>query len=75
MTRVNPAEGSHNVADRDGFPIERVWAEAHPERFELHLRAEGKRPVVPALSGAASWRPVASGTPLARVFRQFFERT
>jgi hypothetical protein len=35
VTRVNPAEGSHNVADRDGFPIERVWAESHPERFEL----------------------------------------
>jgi hypothetical protein len=35
VTRVNPAEGSHNVADRDGFPIERGWAEAHPERFEL----------------------------------------
>ncbi len=35
VTRVNPAEGSHNVADRDGFPIERGWAESHPERFEL----------------------------------------
>ena len=35
VTRVNPAEGSHNVADRDGFPIERSWAELHPERFEL----------------------------------------
>ena len=35
VTRVNPAEGSHNVYDREGFPIERVWAEAHPERFEL----------------------------------------
>ncbi len=35
VTRVNPAEGSHNVADRDGFPIERGWAESHPERFEV----------------------------------------
>ncbi len=34
VTRVNPAEGSHNVADREGFPIERAWADAHPERFE-----------------------------------------
>ena len=31
VTRVNPAEGSHNVADRDLFPIERSWADAHPE--------------------------------------------
>jgi Dolichyl-phosphate-mannose-protein mannosyltransferase len=35
VTRVNPAEGSHNVADREGFPIERLWAESHPERFEV----------------------------------------
>jgi hypothetical protein len=35
VTRVNPAEGSHNVADREEFPIERLWADAHPERFEL----------------------------------------
>jgi Dolichyl-phosphate-mannose-protein mannosyltransferase len=34
VTRVNPREGSHNVADREGFPIERVWADLHPERFE-----------------------------------------
>ena len=34
VTRVNPAEGAHNVADPDNFPIERVWADAHPERFE-----------------------------------------
>lgn len=33
VTRVNPAEGPHNVADREGFPIERRWADAHPERF------------------------------------------
>jgi hypothetical protein len=34
VTRVNPAEGSHNVADPEGFPIERLWADSHPERFE-----------------------------------------
>jgi hypothetical protein len=34
VTRVNPAEGAHNVADREGFPIERVWADSHPDRFE-----------------------------------------
>jgi hypothetical protein len=34
VTRVNPAEGPHNVADADRFPIERGWAESHPELFE-----------------------------------------
>ena len=34
VTRVNPAEGPHNVADADRFPIERGWAESHPEFFE-----------------------------------------
>jgi hypothetical protein len=33
VTRVNPAEGPHNVADAEGFPIERRWADAHPDRF------------------------------------------
>lgn len=41
VTRVNPAEGAHNVADADGFPIERVWADLHPEHFEpLYGRRE-----------------------------------
>jgi hypothetical protein len=35
VTKVNPAEGPHNVADPEKFPIERRWAEAHPETFEL----------------------------------------
>ena len=35
VTRVNPEEGPHNVADAEGFPIERRWADAHPESFEL----------------------------------------
>lgn len=34
VTRVNPNEGAHNVADVEQFPIERQWAEAHPESFE-----------------------------------------
>ncbi len=34
-TRVNVGEGPHNVADAQGFPIERVWADARPDRFEL----------------------------------------
>ena len=35
VTRADPGEGPHNVADKEGFPIERVWADAHPEVFEL----------------------------------------
>ncbi len=35
VTRVNRGEGPHNVADNQGFPIERVWADAHPETFRL----------------------------------------
>lgn len=34
VTKVNPGEGPHNVADAEGFPIEKVWAELHPEQFE-----------------------------------------
>jgi hypothetical protein len=34
VTHVDPAEGAHNVADAAGFPIERQWADRHPERFE-----------------------------------------
>ena len=42
VTRVNPAEGAHNVADAEGFPIERRWADAHPERF-ARLYGEAER--------------------------------
>ena len=35
VTRANPADGRQNVADTEGFPIERRWAETHPERFVL----------------------------------------
>src|SRR5262249_23716954 len=34
VTRLDPAEGLHNIADSEGFPIERRWADSHPERFE-----------------------------------------
>jgi hypothetical protein len=34
VTRVNPSEGPHNVADSEGFPLERRWADSHPDRFE-----------------------------------------
>ena len=34
VTRVNPQEGAHNVADSEDFPIERHWADSHPEWFE-----------------------------------------
>jgi hypothetical protein len=34
VTRANPDEGPYNPADAEGFPIERVWADAHPEAFE-----------------------------------------
>jgi len=33
VARVNPWEGVHNIADREGFTVERVWADAHPEAF------------------------------------------
>jgi hypothetical protein len=35
VARANPDEGRLNVADQDGFTIERVWADTHPERFAL----------------------------------------
>ncbi|WP_165073950.1 phospholipid carrier-dependent glycosyltransferase [Paludisphaera rhizosphaerae] len=34
VTKVNPGEGSHNVADAQGFPVERGWADSHPDVFE-----------------------------------------
>jgi hypothetical protein len=35
VTKVNTSEGAHNVADSEGFPIERQWAENHPDRFQI----------------------------------------
>lgn len=34
VTRANPADGWFNIHDQEGFPIERTWAEAHPEVFQ-----------------------------------------
>lgn len=34
VTRADPDNGPHNVADRLGFPIERQWADGHPDVFE-----------------------------------------
>ncbi len=34
VAKVNPREGAHNVADREWFPIERRWADSHPEVFQ-----------------------------------------
>lgn len=33
VTRADPNEGPHNIADALGFPIERTWAERHPDAF------------------------------------------
>jgi hypothetical protein len=35
VTRVNPDEGAHNVDDSENFPIERRWADSHPEHFKV----------------------------------------
>ncbi|MFI5460487.1 MAG: 4-amino-4-deoxy-L-arabinose transferase [Isosphaerales bacterium] len=44
VTRANPVEGIHNIADSENFPIERRWADSHPERFEpLYGAAERDR--------------------------------
>ncbi len=33
VTRVNPGEGPHNIADEEWFPIEQVWAKELPMIF------------------------------------------
>jgi hypothetical protein len=44
VTRADPANGPHNPYDAEGFPIERAWADAHPESFTpLYGRSEGDR--------------------------------
>ena len=46
LTRANPAEGAHNIADTEFFPIERQWAATHPEAFQLiYGEAENDRNV------------------------------
>ncbi len=34
VARANPAEGRHNIIDPTWFPIERIWAESHPDVFD-----------------------------------------
>jgi hypothetical protein len=33
VTRADPGEGRHNPFDSEGFPVERAFADAHPQRF------------------------------------------
>ena len=35
VARANSDDGLFNIADAESFPIERVWADVHPEAFEL----------------------------------------
>jgi hypothetical protein len=44
VTPANPRDGLFNLADRAGFPIERVWADAHPEVFTLVYGAVERDP-------------------------------
>ncbi len=46
VTRANPAEGAYNLADPAGFPIERVWADAHPALFTPLYGNNGEDPLV-----------------------------
>jgi hypothetical protein len=46
VTRADPENGPHNVADRaTGFPIERVWADALPANFEPIYGAAERDPL------------------------------
>ena len=44
VVRVVPEEGAENVADAELFPIERVWADAHPEAFRPLYGQGGRDP-------------------------------
>ncbi|AMV37131.1 glycosyltransferase family 39 protein [Planctomyces sp. SH-PL62] len=74
VTRVNPGEGAHNVADAEGFPVERQWADSHPETFEplygvregdpwfrLYRVRGGIEPSAPADSNRRADRSVTPG--------------
>src|SRR5262249_11271074 len=42
--KANPVDGPFNIADTQGFTIERFWAETHPETFDrVYPRAEPDR--------------------------------
>ena len=45
VARPDPHDGAHNIADREGYPIERVWADAHPEVFQLVYGPADDEPV------------------------------
>ncbi len=44
VTRANPDEGRHNIADAENFPIEKVWADSHPERFQPRYGRQERDP-------------------------------
>jgi hypothetical protein len=66
VARPDPSDGRFNLADREGYPIERVWADAHPEAFTLAYGPADGEPVAriyrvhpsgrPAIGPAASSR-------------------
>ncbi len=45
VARPDPIDGRFNIADPYGYPIERVWADAHPEAFTLVYGPEDGEPV------------------------------
>jgi hypothetical protein len=45
VARPEPADGLFNIADPEGYPIERVWADAHPEAFTLAYGPADGEPV------------------------------
>jgi hypothetical protein len=55
---VNRAGGAHNFYDRDGFPIERTWADRHPEIFHpIHTDARTRLYAVRFQADPAPERP------------------
>jgi hypothetical protein len=46
VTVVNPGEGPHNIADAQRFPIERRWAESHPDLFEPLYGSRERNPFI-----------------------------
>ena len=44
VTRAPPADGIQNIADSERFPIERRWADSHPERFKALYGARERDP-------------------------------
>lgn len=42
VAKANPNDGAFNLADEERFPIERVWADAHPETFTKIYPQQGE---------------------------------